>query len=294
MRSSKKARSSGLSFSSVSKCELQQPFRQRRIVRQVGEGDLRLDHPELGEVTARVRVLRAERRPERVDLGEREAVRLHVELPRHRQERLAAEEILREIHLALRRARQVGEIQRRHPEQRPRPLRIGRGDDRRIDPEEAVLVEEPVDRLRQRVSHSRRRRNHVGPRAQMRHLAQELHRVRLRLDRIGVRVVHPADHLDRARLHLERLPLRRRRHDRPRRLHRATGRQLQDLIGVIGQRARRDHLHRMERRSVRQVHERNARLRVPPGAHPAFDRDRGVLRRLAGQDSAHVALVLVH
>jgi hypothetical protein len=35
----------------------------------------------------------------------------------------------------------VGEIQGRDPEQCPGPLRVGGGDDRRIDPEEAVLVE---------------------------------------------------------------------------------------------------------------------------------------------------------
>ncbi len=98
-------------------------------------------------MAAGVRVLRAECRPERVDLGERQAVGLDVELPRHRQERLAAKEILREIHLALRRARQVGEIQGRHAEQCPGPLRVGGGDDRRIDPEKSVLVEEAVDRL---------------------------------------------------------------------------------------------------------------------------------------------------
>ncbi|MGB9647788.1 MAG: hypothetical protein WCB44_22115 [Stellaceae bacterium] len=34
----------------------QQPFRQCRIVREVGERDLRLDHPKLGEVAAGVRV----------------------------------------------------------------------------------------------------------------------------------------------------------------------------------------------------------------------------------------------
>jgi hypothetical protein len=73
--------------------------------------------------------------PKGVDLGKRQAVRLDVELPRDRQERLAAEEILREIDLALWCARQVGEVQGRHPEQRPGPLRVGGGDDRRIDPE---------------------------------------------------------------------------------------------------------------------------------------------------------------
>ncbi len=294
IRSSKKARSSCAFLQQGLEGELQQPFRQRRIVREIGEGDLRLDHPELGEVAAGVGVLGPERRPEGVDLGEREAVGLDVELPRHRQERLAAEEILGEIDLALRRARQVGEIERRDPEQRAGALGVGRGDDRRVDPEEAVLVEEAMDRLRQRVAHPRRRADHVGARPQMRHLAQELHRVRLRLDRIGVRVVDPADHLDRARLHLERLPLGGRRHDRPGRLDRATGRELEDLVGVIGQRVRRHHLHRMERRSVGQVHERDAGLRVAPGAHPAFDRDRRVRRRLAGQDRAHAELALVH
>ena len=118
--------------------ELQQPFRQRRVVGEVGEGDLRLDHPELGEVAAGVGVLGAEGRPEGVDLAEREAVGLDVELARHGQERLAAEEILREVDLALRRARQVGEIERRDAEQRARALGVGRGDDRRVDPEEAV------------------------------------------------------------------------------------------------------------------------------------------------------------
>jgi len=48
----------------------QQPFRQSRIVRQIGECDLGLDHPELGKVAAGIRVLGAERRPEGVDLGQ--------------------------------------------------------------------------------------------------------------------------------------------------------------------------------------------------------------------------------
>jgi hypothetical protein len=44
------------------------------------------------------------------------------------------------------------------------------------------------------------------PRPQIRHLEQEFERVRLRLDRIGIRVLHPADHSERARPHLEPLP----------------------------------------------------------------------------------------
>ena len=267
---------------------------KRRVVRQVGEGDLRLDHPELGEVAAGVRVLGAEGRAEGVDLGQRQAIRLDIELARDRQERLAAEEILREIDLARRRARQVGEIQRRDPEHRPGPLGVGGGDDRRVDPEKPVLVEKAVDRLRQRVPHPRRRADHIGARPQMRHLAQEFERVRLRLDRVGLGVVDPADHPDRARLHLEGLPLGRRRHDRARRLDRAAGGQVQHLAFVIRQRIRRDDLQRVEGRSVRQVDKRNAGPRVAPRAHPALDRDRRVRRRLAGQDLAHAEAVVLH
>ena len=134
-RSSKKARSSARSFSKRLEAVLEQLLGQRRVVREIGERDLRLDHPELGKMPAGVGVLRPERRPEGVDLGEREAVRLDIELARHRQERLAAEEILGEIDLALRRARQVGEVERRDPEQLPRPFGVGRRDDRRVDPE---------------------------------------------------------------------------------------------------------------------------------------------------------------
>ena len=80
-----------------------------------------------------------------------------------------------------------------------------------------------MDRLRQRVAHPRRGADHIGARPQMRDLAQIFHGVRLGLDRIGIRVVDPADHLDGARLHLERLALGRRRHDRAGRLDGAAG-----------------------------------------------------------------------
>jgi hypothetical protein len=52
-------------------------------------------------VAAGVRVLGAEGRPKCVDLGQRQAVGLDIELSRDRQEGLAAKEILREIDLVL-------------------------------------------------------------------------------------------------------------------------------------------------------------------------------------------------
>ena len=245
-------------------------------------------------MAAGVGVLGAKCRAEGVDLGEREAVGLDVELSRYGQERLAAEKVLAEVDLAGRRARQVGEIQRRDAEQRAGAFGIRRGDDRRVHPEEAVRVEIAVDRLRQRVPHPGRGANHIGARPQMRDLAEVLHGVRLRLDRVGVRVVDPADHPDGARLHLERLALALRRHDDAGRLDRAAGCDPQNLVVVIGQRVRRDHLKRMERRAVGQMHEGNAGLGVAPGAHPAFDRDGPIRRRLAGQNGVYVISRILH
>ena len=126
---------------------LQQGFGEVGVVGELREGDLGLDHPELGQVPARVGVLGAKRGPERVDLRQREAIGLDVELPRHGEKRLAPEEVLREVDLALRGAWQVRKIERRDAEERARAFRIGGGDDRRVDPQEPLLVEEAVDRL---------------------------------------------------------------------------------------------------------------------------------------------------
>ena len=65
-----------------------------------------LDHPELGEVARGVGVLGAERGAERVHGGHSARVRLHVELPRHRQERGLGEEVVRVVDLPVGRAEQ--------------------------------------------------------------------------------------------------------------------------------------------------------------------------------------------
>ena len=166
----------------------------------------------------------------------------------------------------------------------PAPSASDGGDDGRVDPEEAVLVEKAVDRLGDGVAHARDRADDVGARPQMRHFAQVFHAVRLGLDRIGVRIFDPADHLDLARLHFERLALGRRGHDAAGRFDRAAGGQMHDLVGVIGQRVRRHHLHRMKARAVGNVHEGNAGFRIAAGAHPALERDRGIRGRAAGED----------
>ena len=71
-------------------------FRQLHQVVERGEGDLRLDHPELGEVAARLRFLRAEGRPEAVNLAQRHRRGFDVELARLREVSLLVEVVHRE------------------------------------------------------------------------------------------------------------------------------------------------------------------------------------------------------
>ena len=63
--------------------------------------------------------------------------------------------------------RQVRQVERRDPEHRPGALGVAGGDDRRVDPEEAALVEEAVDGHRQRVPHPGDGAEGVGPRPEV-------------------------------------------------------------------------------------------------------------------------------
>src|SRR4051812_14442560 len=106
--------------------------------------------------------------------------------------------------------------------------------------------------------------------------------MRLGLDRIVVRILHPADDADLRRLHLEGLALGGRGHDAAARLDRAAAGELLH-VGIVGERVRRDDLHRMKRRAVGEMDERDAGLRVAPRAHPAAHGDRRVLGRPPGE-----------
>ena len=196
----KNAMSSLRSSSSAREDVLEEVLGELGVVGEIGERDLGLDHPELGEVAARVRVLGAERRAERVDLAQRQAVRLDVELARHGQARFACRRSPCRSR-PCRRACAAGSRGRasRPGTSAPAPSASRRRDDRRVDPEEAVLVEEAVHRHRERVAHARDRAEDVRARPQVRDLAQVLQRVPLRLHRVGVGVVDPADDLDASR-----------------------------------------------------------------------------------------------
>lgn len=125
----------------------------------------------------------------------------------------------------------------------------------------------------------------------MGNFAQKFQGMRLRLNRIGFRIVDPPDYLDCMRLNLKSLAFALRRHQLTIGNDRATAGQFGDFIGVVRQCIRCDDLDRIEARSVAQVDERQTGLGIAPRTHPAahtrvsagrerarkrlFDRDNG-------------------
>jgi hypothetical protein len=98
-----------------------------------GKGKFRFDHPEFGEMPAGVAVFGPERRSEGINLRQRAAVGLDVQLAADREKRLFAEEITGEVGAAVWRARNgvaVGEIERADAEHLAGAFGIARGDDR--------------------------------------------------------------------------------------------------------------------------------------------------------------------
>src|SRR3546814_9692640 len=81
------------------------------------KGNLRLDHPELGEMAGGIGVFGAEGGAEGINLAQRETVGFDIELAGHREKRFLAEEIAREIDRDVGVARQVGGVQGGHAKQ---------------------------------------------------------------------------------------------------------------------------------------------------------------------------------
>src|SRR5512145_331940 len=82
--------------------ELQELFCQGRVVRQIREGYLGLDHPEFREVSRRVRVLSAKCGAKSVNARQRTTVRFKFELARDGQECLAPKEVLGRVNRTIR------------------------------------------------------------------------------------------------------------------------------------------------------------------------------------------------
>ena len=164
--------------------ELHHRLHALEIVVEVGERHLRLDHPELGGVALGVGVLGAERGAEGVHVAKGERKVFGVELAGHGQVRALAEKVLGEIDLAVGRARDIVEVERRDAEHLARALAVGARDDRGLDVDKTAVLEERVHRLRGHAADAERRAEEVRARAQVLDRAQKLHAVALFLQRI--------------------------------------------------------------------------------------------------------------
>ena len=102
------------------------------LIRQVREGDLRLDHPELGRMARCVGILGAEGGAEGIDLAEGRGHRLALQLAGDRQVRSAAEEVLGKIHRAFFRSGRLGRVQRGNAKHLARAFAVRPGDQRRM------------------------------------------------------------------------------------------------------------------------------------------------------------------
>ena len=156
--------------------EAEEVFGQRHQVIEAGIGELRLDHPELGEVAAGLGFFRAEGGAEAVDLAEGERGALDVELAALGEEGLVAEVV--------------------HREERRGAFARGGREDRRIGEDEAVVVEivaGGLDDLRADAQDGGLARR-ANPEMAMLH--QEIDAVLLGRDGIGLLLGHALHHFD--------------------------------------------------------------------------------------------------
>ena len=140
---------------------------------EFGESHFGFDHPELGEVAAGLRLLRAEGWPEAVHLAERHRGGFNVELAGLRQKRRIAEVI--------------------DGKQRGGAFASRRRQDRRLGQGEALVVEEIMRRAHDLAANPQDRRLPLAAYPQMAMLHQELDAVLFRRDRVRLdRPVRPA------------------------------------------------------------------------------------------------------
>ena len=161
---------------------------QLHVARKVSEGHLRFDHPKLRQVAGRVRILRAERGPEGVDLPQRHGAQLRFQLAAHRQVCSLSKEVFSKINAAVLRLGHIVQVQRGHLEHLACPFGIATGDDGRVHLKEPFIREEFVHGKIQRMANAKYRAERAGSKAQVGLLSEKLHGVALHLNgkRFGI------------------------------------------------------------------------------------------------------------
>ena len=171
-------------FQHIADDELQHIVDTLHVVLQIGEGHLRLDHPELGRVAGGVGVLGAEGRPEGVDVAESHRHRLRLHLAGDGEVGLPPEEVLAVVDFAVLGAGRVLGVDGRHPEHLARPFAVAGGDEGGVDVDKPALLEEGVDGVGNRRTDPEDRLEGVGPGAEVGDAPQELQRMPFFLERV--------------------------------------------------------------------------------------------------------------
>jgi hypothetical protein len=149
------------------------------VALEVGEGHLRLDHPELRRVALGVGVLRPEGGAEGVDVAEGHGEVLRVELAGDREVGGLAEEVLGVVHGAVVLPGRVGDVQRGDLEHLTGALAVAGGDDGGVNVDKAAALEELMDGVGRHAPHPEGGGEQVRPGPEMLDGAQILHRVAL-------------------------------------------------------------------------------------------------------------------
>ena len=174
--------------------ELDELLGEVHVVVDVVEGHFGLNHPELGEVAWCIGVLGAECRAEGVDGSEGCGGQLSLELSGDGEAGLAAEEVLRVVDFAVGGAWEVVEVECRDLEHLPCAFAVGAGDEWRVEVDEAFVVEELVDGEGHVVPDAEDGAEGIGPRAEVRDLAEVLPGVAFLLEgECGVGVAEDLD-----------------------------------------------------------------------------------------------------
>ncbi len=182
-------------------------------------------------MSAGVGVLGAKRRAKGVDLRHRAGITLHVELTRHREKCLGAEEVVRIVGIP------VDGIEGGYAEQLTRTFAVAGCDDGCVDPYETVALEVAMHGLRYGVAHPGDSAEGVGARTQVRLGSEVLERVVLLGDGVAFGIVHPAYDLDFLRLYFPVLAPPGGFYKCARHPRRAAGAHFHDFGGVVRQRA---------------------------------------------------------
>ena len=149
-------------------------FCKFHVVVDVVEGHFRLNHPELCKVTRGVGILCAEGGAEGVDFAYCGCTKFTLQLAGHGEACLLAKEVFAEVHVSLLVQGDVLEVHCGYLEHVSCALSIGLSDERSVEIDKALVVEELVDGKSHGVADAQDGAEGVGPEAHVRYAAEIL------------------------------------------------------------------------------------------------------------------------